>query len=947
VAAVTDAHLKALRPYLVGDQPSERERPDEDPPIQREWDMHCPVHEDNKRSAQLNLDKGVWFCQKCEDGGTVRSLIQRKDEWVAPPRGNRRSKPSMNGKGQPVESVDDAKIVGWTSALLSHEIALDNLITERGIHSKTIKKFEIGWDKRLDAYTIPVRGFDGEVLNVRRYQIHPSEGRRKIWGVQGMNEPRLYPVSILDWARDVGYVIICEGELDALITIQNGFPAITRTGSAKVWHAEWNSHFKNLIIFLCHDADEAGQDGNRKVGTALSKPARAIRVVQLPYPIVEKHGKDLTDWWHEHDGDTDAFQRMLDDAPRFDSESTVELEELDPTDANVLDALDSRKVGHPLRLTVTIKGKREPGYSIPRKIRYRCTRDAGARCKICPLYGEGGDSTKVIPGGDPVVLELLDSTKNQVSNSIREFAEIVKCPKLTMEVLEHQAVEVLFARPSVDHMNGAEQNESDYKNVKLTSVGRHDTASNNTVSVVGALHPDPRRQLNEFLVWDVTKKETSLDRFDMDADAIKSLKRFRPSARQTPLQKLREIADEIASHVTFIYGRPHLHAMLDLTFHSALSFKFSGKLMHRGWLDVLVIGDTRTGKSETATRMSNFYRAGEVISCEAASFAGIVGGVQQFGSNKEWATTWGAIPINDRRLVILDEAAGLDSEEIAAMSSVRSSGIAEITKIRQERTFARTRLIWISNPRNGRMSDYTYGVQAIQPLVGNPEDIARFDMALSVQANEVPAEEINRRHDAGVRRFDPDAAALLVRWAWSRTADQILWTKAAERLVYYHATQMGKRYVEDPPLVQAANVREKIARVAVALAIRLFSTDKSYERVVVRREHVEGAVRFLDQIYNLPNFGYAERSREIIETRKHAKKHRKKIKRYLADKPGLARFLRSQGKFRRQDLEEVMNVDREFANGIINTLWESGMVRKIKGDVWVEPTLHDLLREVR
>jgi hypothetical protein len=43
------------------------------------------------------------------------------------------------------------------------------------------------------------------------------------------------------------------------------------------------------------------------------------------------------------------------------------------------------------------------------------------------------------------------------------------------------------------------------------------------------------------------------------------------------------------------------------------------------------------------------------------------------------------------------------------------------------------------------------------------------------------------------------------------------------------ANDLGSRYVEDPPLIQAANVREKVARLAVALAARLFSTDERGE----------------------------------------------------------------------------------------------------------------------
>jgi hypothetical protein len=308
--------------------------------------------------------------------------------------------------------------------------------------------------------------------------------------------------------------------------------------------------------------------------------------------------------------------------------------------------------------------------------------------------------------------------------------------------------------------------------------------------------------------------ETSLDRFDIGREDVRALRVFQPSRGQRPLAKLRDISDDLAAHVTQIYGRPELHAMMDLAFHSALAFNFSGKGISHGWLDVLVVGDTRTGKSEAATRMTRHYGAGEVVSCESASFAGIIGGLQQFGASKEWAITWGQIPINDRRLVVLDEVSGLSFDDIAQRSSVRSSGRAELSKIQQERTFARTRLIWLGNPRNGKMSDYTYGVQSIAPLIGNPEDVARFDLAMTVRAGDVPSSEINREHERRRQRYSEEACRLMIRWAWSRTAEQIVWTDGATEEVYKASNKMGGEYIEDPPLIQAANVREKIARVA-------------------------------------------------------------------------------------------------------------------------------------
>jgi hypothetical protein len=358
------------------------------------------------------------------------------------------------------------------------------------------------------------------------------------------------------------------------------------------------------------------------------------------------------------------------------------------------------------------------------------------------------------------------------------------------------------------------------------------------------------------------------------------------------------------------------------------------------------VGDTRTGKSEVAKRLTKFYGAGEVVLCEGASFAGILGGVQQFGSQKEWAITWGAIPLNDRRLVVLDEISALPVESIGQMSGVRSSGVAELHKIQQERTHARTRLIWIGNPRNARMSDFTYGVQAIRPLIGTAEDVARFDLAMSVASGDVPSTEINKPREVGRQRYGQGAARTLLRWVWSRGPENVRWDEGATEQVYRAAEDLGSRYVEDPPLIQVANVREKVARLAVAIAARLFSTDERAEDIIVTRKHVLAAVSFIDVLYQDTTFGYGERSREIIEDEHEAKRNRETARRYLENKGRLAKFLRSQGKFRRQDLEEILDIDREEANAIISQLYELRMVYKEKGDVKLTPTLHELLKEL-
>jgi hypothetical protein len=929
--ATRQAHLNALKPYLIGEAPR---------PGNGEWDMFCPLHEDLKRSASLNVESSEWFCAACSHGGSVVELIRQQEDWVPPPtaatNGTGRRRKGRTA-GTPEDLPSETELQGCQSALLSNDDRLDWLIENRMLTTDTIVQFGIGWDRDLRCYTIPVRGADGELQNVRRYDPNPRDERRKIWGVTGHNETRLYPYSQLD-ADDL---VLAFGEWDALLTIQMGFPTVTVTGADKVWASSWSPLFKGKRVWVVADRDDDGLLGAIKRAKAIQPYADDVMMLELPYEVEPKHGKDLTDFWREYGvADFRELQIVSDSLNKKVVDDEPEL-------ITVLDSFDSLKVGKPTRMLVTIKGKREPGYTVPSKALLMCDKSAGDRCKHCTMNAtEGQDEFEILPS-DSLVLELMDASTSAVLDAIRRRYGAQKCTRLTIEPTGHQAVEVLFARPSIDHTDGSSFGNmaGDYKNIKITSAGRHDTTPNSTVRVTGALYPNPKSQTNEWLAHEVSKQATSVDHFELTPDAIKLMKRFQTTGR--PLKKIAEIAKQLSKHVTHIYGRPEMHVLMDLVWHSVTAWKFGGELVTRGWAEALVVGDTQQGKSETARALMRHYQAGERVSCESASFAGVVGGLQTFGQGKEWAVTWGAIPINNGRLVVLEEVSGLTTEEISQMSDIRSEGVARITKIQTEETTAQTRLLWIGNPREALMSDFTYGVQAIRPLIGNNEDIARFDMAMSVSAGEVDPELMNREHGGGELRYTSEACATLVRWAWTRKPDQVTWARGAEQAVRKAAMSMAANYSEDPPLVQAANQRLKIARLAIAIAARTFSTDETCELLVVRPDHVEDAVAFLDRIYGLRGFGYAERSKELIGDRAEARKHYDDIKIYLLQRTGLAKFLRNSGKFRRQDIEEVLNTDRTDANAVVNTLLNARMVRKDGADVRVEPTLHELLREVK
>jgi hypothetical protein len=320
--------------------------------------------------------------------------------------------------------------------------------------------------------------------------------------------------------------------------------------------------------------------------------------------------------------------------------------------------------------------------------------------------------------------------------------------------------------------------------------------------------------------------------------------------------KVNDIYTDLSTNVTRIYNRQNLHLAIDLIFHSPLRFYFGKRLLEKGYPEVLIIGDTRCGKSETAKNLLRHYRLGARSSGENTTIAGLVGGVQPI--RNRWRVSWGRIPLNNGRLLVIDEVCGLSTDDIGTMSDLRSSGIAEITKIQTERTNAKTRLVWLSNPRQDSSVDNVgSGPRLIKTLIGKPEDIARFDFVLILDKGEVTEDDADERQQPNVpHRYTSDLCNNLVLWAWSRSPDQVRVESATLDACFELGKAMGKKYSSDCPIVNSMEQKIKLARLSVSLACRLYSCDASGERVVVTPEHVEYIYRFLQEQYDSPHFGF-------------------------------------------------------------------------------------------
>lgn len=952
-------HWKKLTPWLHGAEQTDGEHR-----------MYCPLCEDpatsNTPSASANHKTGQWYCFSCKQGGGIPKLVRSMaDGKRATKAGSTRADydpfPWYEGgnmadvadleqhresrkTGERVERISEAKVLGYVEALRNKPAKLKYLTEERGLKLETLDRFKVGYDEQRDRFTFPVYDEDLTLVNIRRYLPEAEPGNKMRNAGGHGSPPRLYPVQVLEGADEV---FVCEGETDSLLNNQNGFPSVTGTHGANTWDPSWSRFFAGKTVFLCFDNDKEGRVGMRRAARHLLRHAVAVWMVTVP--VEEEHG-DLSDFW-VNGGTKAQLKKAIANAeqvlPRVD-EPVADSGKPMAVPVQVVGSMDSTTNGRPLEMQVTITGKRNPTYSVPHVALLECTLDAGPKCKVCPMNieHEGEVTVTIAPTDVATLSRFIDANDIQTTEILRKYVGAVKCNRFERKEVENQTIEEIFVTGSIDRRNNHE--EADYTQRRIYNIGPHDTKTNTVASVVGTTIANHKDRRNEFFSWELREAITSIDKFEMTDDMKEALSIFQPKPGQRPIERCRDIAHDLSDNVTGILGRERLHMCMDLVWHSILHFTLDDKIISRGWLEFLSVGDTRTGKSETAIRLSDHYGLGHVIGCEGATFAGLVGAVKQVAD--AWTIQWGEITINDRRLVVLDEASGLSTDIISQMSDIRSRGVAQLTKAETAETRARCRMIWISNARKGKFVDEKKydGIDLLEDLIGNPEDIARFDFVMSVSQNDVPNERINRPDRKKVKHvFTGDLCRNLILWAWSRRPEQVQWDEDGYRGVYKAAEWLGKRYVDSPPLIQRTNVREKVARIAVALAARTFSTDATGEMVCVTLEHVKDAMYFLDELYSYDNFGYLRLSLRSQKNRRIAKRNRDNIKKWLKENPKLLDFLTDRrGSFRAQDLEEMAHMQRDEVNYCLSRLTDAKMISKSKSQILLEPELHDLLREM-
>jgi len=298
-------------------------------------------------------------------------------------------------------------------------------------------------------------------------------------------------------------------------------------------------------------------------------------------------------------------------------------------------------------------------------------------------------------------------------------------------------------------------------------------------------------------------------------------------------------------------GNSTLIKTLDLAYHTPLEFNFGHFKNVRAYLDTIVVGESRMGKSSTAEALLDTYQLGTITSLagNSATVAGLIGGSNKV--NGSFQTRAGVIPQNHKGLMFFEEFGKCNSNLIRELTDIRSSNEVRITRVSGTLTLpALVRMVALTNTKSSgeikSIASYPNGIEVITDLIGSAEDIARYDIML------VLADKGHSHVDPFWEPEEPLSDAVYqsrIRWVWSRKPDEIIFDKDVGHYLTNKANELNDLYNSHIKIF-GTEAWKKLARLSIAIAGYVVSTSEDYKNIIVKQEHVDYAVDYLVSIYD-------------------------------------------------------------------------------------------------
>lgn len=631
-----------------------------------------------------------------------------------------------------------------------------------------------------------------------------------------------------------------------------------------------------------------------------------------------------------------------------------------PPEVSLDRAVDPRWRGQRLNVNASLCGISSQPTTAPRTVVVKCPANIKI-CEKCPAGLYHGRWVKTVPAHDPFVLKAASIGREKHSEAVKEWLKIPKgCKSHEIMILNEYTCYDINLIPTLK--TTAEILDKDIPFVNRIAVlvdpgtiaGLRLEASRDYVLTV---YPNGGPIIPKIIlqVVDAKPSEDRIDQFMMTKEIHESLKIFQPAQGQSPRDRWREIYEDLSQNCLHIYGREDAFFCCDLIYHSlTANFRFADDKIDRAYMEFLCIGDTGQGKTTLAKRLIAHYGVGLFASGETSRRTGLLYSLVQT-KNAEWFINWGILPMNDRRLVFIDEFSGLKHEDREVLTSVRSSGIVEVSGAARGSAQARTRLIFLTNSPDSRyVNQHNFGCDVVSQVFRKLEDVRRIDIANTLAIGDVDRREMSRLQQLKERTEHKYTSALcnkLILWAWSRRADQVEFTPKAIEAIFAAVEYLSEKYVHDIPLLLAEDLTNKAARGSAAVAARFYST-RDGEVLIVTEEHVKTWVWLVDMIYSKKSFGFLTKSTIIKNSRLKTAENIGVVHEFIynmfsvnGDRAAFCQNILGLTTFSKRELSEVFPGDEGY-EGFFRLLKTSRMIERV-GQYWIKTeAMNDLIKRL-
>ena len=790
-------------------------------------------------SAHINTDKRLFHCKVCGKGLSEVAFIAEVlgCTYEAATKINKL-----------FTSKED--VFSWTNNV---ELTKEQFEVAKnlGISEAVIKELSIGTEFG-DELAFPVVMYD-KIVDVRSYR--PFDRANKIRSRVGAISGLILPYDIWMKSDPTKWTILCAGEKDMAVCRSHGFNAITLTGGEKATPRFINP-FKDKKIAICYDNDEAGITGAKALAAYLYPHVQEVKVVTGFHEICKEHGEDITDFFNKYQGTAEQLKKYIIDAPAFTQEEAREESIKKCPMVSLLEASKPQYINRVVQSNIQVVATYEKAMPVPTTIYAKKINNTGEAKHNQMLVGEERN-WELNEKNCQDILKLIDNnfTEEQIRLNIRELLRIGK--------LERDIIVEKPTKETVYQCNVTDLFEITTKDVSTIELNayvlkkRLESGKKYLVTYKLVPHPYKGQQLT-MIIMSAEEVADSVTNFTVTDEVKNQLKKFATleGSVKDRVDKLTEMAKAFIGYD----GYNKLIQAIDLSYHTVLEFDFGTFKNVRGYLDTLVVAESRVGKSSTAEALQNLYGLGAFTSLagNSATIPGLIGGSNKVGGN--YQTRAGLIPMNHRGLIIFEELAKCNSNLIKELTDIRSSNQVRIARVSGTLTLpALVRMITLTNvvSHNGRIKPinaYPNGIEILQDLIGTPEDMARYDLML------VMGDAGNKTIDPfwePIQPFEPEDYKTRIRWVWSRTTDQVIIDKEVGRYIIAKCNELNEQY-DSHIKIFGTEAWKKISRLAIAVAGYLVSTDNSYEKIIVTKDHVDFACKYLVDCYDNSTFKFKE-----------------------------------------------------------------------------------------